>query len=148
LAPTERLAARLSDPRVTALKQETEKLRKEVVAAYEFREDEAHKVAWDPVAAPRSRLGIALVKVARLIGNRAWQFATISVGAVAVAIAAQWAIDTRRAADVSSQLSAYAQGLGQLSSQVNSTTQILQGLYKSDGSSNLSPRISRKSMRV
>jgi hypothetical protein len=40
LAPMERLAARLSDQRVTALKPETDdELRKRVVAAYEFGED-------------------------------------------------------------------------------------------------------------
>jgi cellulose biosynthesis protein BcsQ len=140
LAPTERLAARLSDHRVTALKQETDELRKRVVAAYEFREDEeqARRVAWDSPAAPRRRLWTALARAARLFGNRPWQSATIAFGVIAVAIAAQWASDASRVAVQSSQLAVYAQGVGQLSSQVNATTQILQLVQKSKASPNLS----------
>jgi len=140
LAPTERLASRLSDQRVTALKPETDELRKRVVAAYEFREDEelTRQVAWDAAALPRSRLGTALASVTRLLVHRAWQCATIVVGVMAVAIATQWFSDMRRVAALQSQVSVYEQGLGQVKSQASETMQILQGAQKSNASPKLS----------
>jgi MinD-like ATPase involved in chromosome partitioning or flagellar assembly len=140
LAPTERLAARLSDQRVTTLKPETDELRKRVVAAYEFKEEEeqARKVAWDDAAAPQSRLHAAFASMARFFDQRAWQLATIALGVMAVALAFLWAGEARRIADLSSQLSAFAQGLGKLSSQVNAAAQTLQVAYKPNASPNLS----------
>lgn len=49
LAPMERLAARLSDQRVTALKPASEALRKSVIAGYKFTENgQPPKIAFDP----------------------------------------------------------------------------------------------------
>jgi outer membrane murein-binding lipoprotein Lpp len=80
--------------------------------------------------------------MARLFDQRAWQLATIAVGVMAVALAllwaSQWASDARRIAGLSTQLSAFSQGLGQLSSQVNAAAQTLQVAYKPNASPNLS----------
>jgi hypothetical protein len=75
LAPMERLAARLTGKRVTALKPETNTLRSRVVAAYEFKEDREQegKVAWDADAAPRSLVSTALARLKRLLDHRTWQ---------------------------------------------------------------------------
>jgi CobQ/CobB/MinD/ParA nucleotide binding domain len=132
LAPMERLAARLSDQRVTALKPETDELRGRVVAAYEFKEDpeEARMVAWDAAAVPPSPVGAALARLTRLLEHWAWQSATVAAGVAAVVFAIQWVGDARRVADLSSRLSGIAQGVAQLSSQVNETAQLLQDARK------------------
>jgi formylglycine-generating enzyme required for sulfatase activity len=98
LAPTERLAARLSDQRVTALKPEPDGLRKRVVAAYEFRENEeqARKVEWDAAPAPRNRLSTALASVARLLALRPWQSAAIALGVMAAILGARWWLEYLR----------------------------------------------------
>jgi MinD-like ATPase involved in chromosome partitioning or flagellar assembly len=128
LAPTERLAARLSDQRVTALKSETDELRKRVVAAYEFREDEeqARKVAWDAAAAPRSGVGTVFASVGRDLARRLWQYTTVAGTVAVVGLTALWLIDARRIADLSSQLARFSAELSQLSSKVNTTAQFLQ----------------------
>ena len=74
LAPMQRLVARLSDQRVTALKPETDELRRRVVAGYEFKEDreQARKVAWDADAAPRGLVRTALARLTWLLKHLAW----------------------------------------------------------------------------
>jgi MinD-like ATPase involved in chromosome partitioning or flagellar assembly len=139
LAPMERLAARLSDQRVTALKPETDDLRKRVVAAYEFREDErqAGMVLRDAAPAPLSRFSIALARVARLFANRAWQLVTIAALAAAACLVVflvidrvnlkqQHLSDAHRITELLSQLSKLEQQLSDLSSQAGATAEILQ----------------------
>jgi hypothetical protein len=139
----ERLAARLSDKRVTALKPETDELRRRVVAAYEFKEDreQAGKVAWDADAAPRGVVGATLARLARLLGatlarlarlleHRTSQLAAVAASVAALFLGIQWAVDARRVADLSSQLSGFAQSVSQLSSQVNEAAQFLQDSSK------------------
>jgi len=137
LAPMERLAARLSNQRVTALKPETDELRSRVVAAYEFKEDreQARKVAWDAAAAPRGLIGTALARLTWLLEHLAWQSATVAAGVVAVFFAIQWAGDARRVADLSSR---FTQGVGQLSLQVNETAQLLRDTRKPNTPPNIS----------
>jgi MinD-like ATPase involved in chromosome partitioning or flagellar assembly len=128
LAPTERLAARLSDQRVTALKPETDDLRKRVVTAYEFREDErqARMVLREASPAPFSRLRTALARVARLLANRAWPLATIAALVFAAILVAFLLRVEARVADLSSQLLALEKQLSDLSSQAGATAEILQ----------------------
>jgi MinD-like ATPase involved in chromosome partitioning or flagellar assembly len=141
LAAMERLAARLSDQRVKALKPETSELRKQVVAAYEFKEEQeqARKPGWDEAATPRSLTRAALARLTRLFEQRPWQLATIAVGSAAVFIMIQWATDARRIADLSSQFSGVAQTLGDLSSQVNEAAAAL----KVSGNANAQPNVSQ-----
>jgi MinD-like ATPase involved in chromosome partitioning or flagellar assembly len=133
LAPTERLAARLSDGRVTALNPETDELRKRVVTAYEFteNEDSAHKVSWDTTSAPRSVLGTTLARVTRLLRNRTSKAAMIAVGVMLVPLVFQAVNDARHIDDLLSQLSTHAKVLAQMNSQVIATKQILQVVDKS-----------------
>jgi CobQ/CobB/MinD/ParA nucleotide binding domain len=125
LAPMERLAARLTGKRVTALKPETDALRSRVVAAYEFKEDREGegKIAWDADAAPRSLVNAALARLKRLLEHRTWQLATVALGAVALLLVI-------RVADLSSQWSGFALTLNQLSAQVNDTAQFVQEARK------------------
>jgi MinD-like ATPase involved in chromosome partitioning or flagellar assembly len=63
LASTERLVARMSDQRVTALKPETDELRRGVVAAYEFREDEdGSAIDRDKEGRQRQQLSIDILR--------------------------------------------------------------------------------------
>jgi hypothetical protein len=125
LAPMERLAARLTGKRVTALKPQTDTLRSRVIAAYEFKEDRERegKVAWDADAARRNPVSAALARLKRLLEHRTWQLATVALGAVALLLVI-------RVADLSSQWSGLALTLNQLSAQVNDTAQFVQEARK------------------
>jgi hypothetical protein len=130
LAPMERLAARLSDKRVVALKPAADEDRRRVVAAYDFKGDREQepKVASDADAAPRSLIGAALTRLARVFERPAWQWSTIVASLLAVFFIIQWAIDARRVADLSSQFSGLAERLNSLSLQVNQTaTRVVPG---------------------
>ncbi len=87
-------------------------------------------IAWDAAAAPRGLVGTALARLTRLLEHLAWQSATVAAGVVAVFFVIQWAGEARRVADLSSRLWGFTQSVGQLSSQVNETAQLLQGTRK------------------
>jgi MinD-like ATPase involved in chromosome partitioning or flagellar assembly len=133
LAPMERLAARLSDKRVTALNPETDELRRRVVAAYNFEEDGKLAASEDdtaPRSSVRSLIGAARDRLARFVERRLWQSATaVASLATVFLIVVLWnqrAVDSSRSAALSLEFSRSQQTLSRLSEQVNQTMRLVE----------------------
>jgi MinD-like ATPase involved in chromosome partitioning or flagellar assembly len=141
LAPTERIAAWLTDRRVSALQPESDKIRTDVVKAYEFTEDEedkARKTEWESATEPQSRVGNVVAIVHRQLIRYFWQYATIAIAGLAVFLGVEWISNTLRVASLSSQISAFSSLLDSVNSQVTATMQLLQTAYTSKASPTLS----------
>lgn len=95
LWPNERIARWITDQAVSSLKPESEELRKQVVGAYAYSEQEASQIDWPLLPREgvfkrlRRRIGLRLKK-------RGWRYATIVLAGLLIAISVRFVVISNR----------------------------------------------------
>jgi MinD-like ATPase involved in chromosome partitioning or flagellar assembly len=103
LWPNERLAYWITDQAVSSLKAENEELRKQVVDAYGFSEDDIPRIDWQ--SRPREGIFKSLRRRTGLrLKRRGWRYATIVLAGVVIFAAVEYNIQEAQLKNVQAQL--------------------------------------------
>lgn len=86
LAPNERIASWITDQAVVGMRPQTDEARKAVVESYSFTTDETRGLEWELPIRPRNKLLDLVDRMRWQLTRRPWQYATIALASLSVAL--------------------------------------------------------------